>query len=65
MANEAWYVAARPWAGCPFNCQLVVVTKNGQEEAIKIFREFYKNEKLEPETATLVPVIKGEVDPEA
>lgn len=60
--NEAWYVRAEPWKGCPFKCALVVLTKLGQKEAIKIFKEFYKNEALEIEEAVPVPIVKGTID---
>ena len=60
--NEAYYVSAKPWKECPFKCALVVLTKVGQEEAIKIFKQFYKNENLEIEEAVPVPILKGTVD---
>ena len=62
VKNKIWYVGAYPWKGSPFKCALVVITKNGQEEAIKLFKEFYKNESLEPEEAVEVPFVKGEID---
>lgn len=60
--NEAWYVCAEPWKGCPFKCALVVLTKLGQKEAIDIFKTFYKNENLEVQEAVAVPIIKGTID---
>ena len=60
--NEAYYVSAKPWKECPFKCSLIVLTKLGQTEAIKIFKEFYKNENLEIEEAVPVPLVKGTID---
>uniref|UniRef100_A0A6M3JG91 Uncharacterized protein n=1 Tax=viral metagenome TaxID=1070528 RepID=A0A6M3JG91_9ZZZZ len=60
--NKVYYVSASPWKGSPFKCSLVVLTKNGTDEVIKLLREFYKNESLEPEEMTEVPFLKGEID---
>jgi len=60
--NKVFYVSAKPWKESPFKCALVVLTKNGAEEATKLLREFYKNESLEPEELNEVPFLKGEID---
>ena len=39
-----------------------MLTKNGEEEVMKLLREFYKNESLEAEEISIVPFIKGEID---
>jgi len=64
MANKIYYVSAKPWKECPFKCSLVVLTKNGEGEVIKIWREFFHNPDLEPEEFSEVPFVKGEVDEE-
>jgi hypothetical protein len=60
--NKVYYVSASPWKGSPFKCSLVVLTKNGPDEVIKLLREFYKNDSLEPEELSEIPFIKGEID---
>lgn len=60
--NRVFYVSAKPWKESPFKCSLVVLTKHGEEEVIKILREFYKNESLEPDEITVIPFVKGEID---
>jgi hypothetical protein len=66
MKNEVFYVTGKPWKECPFDCPIVVATKNGPDEAIKLWREFYHNEALEPLAPPIpVPFIKGEIDESA
>ena len=60
--NKVYYVSSSPWKGSPFKCSLVVLTKNGEEEVLKLLREFYKNESLEAEEMSIVPFVKGEID---
>jgi hypothetical protein len=62
--NQFWYVSSKPWKDCPFSIQLVVFTKNGEEDAKKIFREFYQNPKLEIEECSVVICVKGELEEE-
>ena len=64
MNNRVWYVSALPWKDSPFKCSIVVLTCKGQEEAVKIWKEFYKNHDLEPDEACEVPFVKGTIDEE-
>jgi hypothetical protein len=67
--NQFWYVSARPWKECPFKFQLIIFTKNGEEEAKKIFKDTFKmtgdvGEKCEIEDCNVVVCVKGEIDDE-
>lgn len=42
-----WYVESIPWVNCPVKFSLVVVTSEGSERAIEMFKEFFKNPELE------------------
>lgn len=60
--NKIWVITAKPWKACPFNMALVVLTSEGQAGAIKEFRKFYANEKVEIEEAYEAPFVKGLVE---
>ena len=60
VMNESWYIAAFPWKECPFKLNLVVLTNAGREDAVKKFKEFYKNDGLEIEDCYQITIITSE-----
>lgn len=56
--NETFYLEAEPWKDAPFKVFLVVVTCKGEEDAIRVMREYFKNNSLEPEVKRVV-LVKG------
>lgn len=60
--NKVYYINGKPWKDCPFKLQAAVITKKGEDEVIRVWREFYHNDALEPEEIIEIPFIKGEID---
>ena len=58
---RCWFVKAIPWVGCPFDLQLVIGTKDGKEDAIKVFRQFYQNENLEISDCHEISLIRADM----
>ncbi len=58
MKVDAWLVTSTPWVGSPIMLNLVVVAESN-DEAIKIFRNFYKKDDLEITGITQVMVYDG------
>lgn len=51
-----WFVSSVPWIGCPLPFNLVVMNKT-KEEAVKIFKDFFANQDLEPNVIIPVSVL--------
>ena len=57
---KSWYVECIPWVNSPIKLSLVVLTAEGQERAIEMFREFYKNTELEISDVRLIHTLVDE-----
>lgn len=57
---RSWYVESVPWVNSPIKLSLVVLTAEGQERAVEMFREFYKNPELEISDVRIIHTLVDE-----
>jgi len=64
MSKDGWasyYISAVPWVGCPFNVNIVVVTKNGREDAVRVFKEVYQNDALDIKEIYEITLVRSDM----
>lgn len=57
---RSWYVESVPWVNSPIKLSLVVLTADGQERAVEMFKEFYKNPELEISDVRIIHTLVDE-----